>query len=147
MMPSTDASNSSGFGYLYSFEVVKCLLGSLFVWSFRNLLTLFILSGLKMILTREDRSNIEVGKNQILGIVQCQRKYSCGLKPSMVFYCYAVRAQGYISCHSSELLYFPSFSNLAERDISLFSRTRTYCFFCVCFPLYSSPLPFVLVEI
>lgn len=28
MMPNVDASNFSGFGYLYSFEVAKCLLGS-----------------------------------------------------------------------------------------------------------------------
>lgn len=41
---------------------------------------MFILSGLKMILTRDDRSKMEVGKNQILGIVRCYRKFSCGLK-------------------------------------------------------------------
>ena len=33
-----------------------------------------------MILTRDDRSKMEVGKNQILGIVRCYRKFSCGLK-------------------------------------------------------------------
>jgi len=87
-----------------------------------------------MILTRDDRSKIEVGKNQILGIVRCHRKFSCGLSELKVT----------LSVIEVNFLYF-SFSNLVERDINIFPGK---CFFVFVFSYTSlSSTPFVFKEI
>ena len=84
------ASNSFESGYLNPIEVAKCLLWSQSFWSFGKIFALFILSGLKIILTR-DKSKIEVGKNQILSFVRCFREFSCDVKPSTVLICQRLR--------------------------------------------------------
>lgn len=92
---------------------------------------LFLLFGLKMILTRDDRNKIEVGKNQILGIVRYHRKFSCGLKPSTVLVILS-ELMVILSVIEVNILCLSSFFQTQLKETLIFSQVNAFlCLFSV----------------